>query len=121
MSLKSFYPRRNKANKHNNIISIFSFQNRLNQYFSSNDFCFKNKIMEGIHQLRKIYFFNFRPFFSNHKFLRLRHFFVTQCLSNQLKLKMLKHPGQNIPMKTIQRSQKQTKLLQCQTSCQKYC
>ena len=37
------------------------------------------------------------------------------------KLKMMKHQGQNIPMKVIQKKEKQTKPLYFSISCYKYC
>ena len=37
-----------------------------------------------------------------------------------VKLKMMKHPRQNTPMKMIQKSQKQTKPLQFRSLCHKY-
>ena len=44
---KTFYPRMNKSNIHNNIIGILSFQTDLNNLFSSNGFYFKSKVIEG--------------------------------------------------------------------------
>ena len=37
----------NKPNMHPNITGISSFRNGLNHHFSSNDFDFKSKIVEG--------------------------------------------------------------------------
>ena len=44
-----FYSRVNKANKHNIIISISSFQIGFNDLFNSTGFYFKSKVIEGSH------------------------------------------------------------------------
>ena len=42
----------NKPNMHINIINISTFRvDRLNQHFSSNDFNFKGKIVEGCYKV----------------------------------------------------------------------
>ena len=63
----------NKTNIHNNIISsILSLQNGLNDLFSSTDFYFKSKFIEGSHKGKN----NFGSHFSKCIFLRLWHFFL---------------------------------------------
>ena len=52
--LKNFYPKMNKPNKHNNVIGgISSFQNGLNNLFSSTGFYSKIKVIEGSHKGKK--------------------------------------------------------------------
>ena len=60
-----FYPEINKPNIHNNIIDISSFQNGLNDPFSSTGFYFKSKVIEGSYKgiLLKMYIFEVVPFF----------------------------------------------------------
>ena len=41
----------NKPDRHKNIIDISSFRNGLNQQFSSYDFNFKSKIVEGSYEV----------------------------------------------------------------------
>ena len=53
-----FYPEINKPNIDNNIIDISSFQNGLNELFSSTGFCVKSKVIE-VSQKRENIFFNF--------------------------------------------------------------
>ena len=53
-----FYPRINKPNIHNNIIGISSFQNWLNNLFSSTSLYFMIKVIEGSHKGENM-FFNF--------------------------------------------------------------
>ena len=64
----------NKANIHNNIIDILSFQNGLNNRFSSTDFCFKSKVIKSSHMEKCFIIFGY--FFSKCTFLRLCHFFL---------------------------------------------
>ena len=60
-----FYPEINKPNIHNNIIDISSFQNGLNDLFSSTDFYLKSKVIEGISSHKgKDMFLLFGHFFS---------------------------------------------------------
>ena len=51
-----FYPEINKPNIHNNIIDISSFQNGLNDLFSSTGFYLKSKVMEGSHKEKNMIF-----------------------------------------------------------------
>ena len=44
-----FYPKINKSNIHNNITDISSFQNGLNDLFTSTGFYLKSKVIEGSH------------------------------------------------------------------------
>ena len=53
-----FYPEINKPNIHNNIIDISSFQNGLDDLFSSTGFYLKSKVIEGSHKGKNM-FFNF--------------------------------------------------------------
>ena len=53
-----FYPQISKPNIHNNIINISSFQNGLNELFSSTSFYLKSKVIEGSHKGKNM-FFNF--------------------------------------------------------------
>ena len=75
MFLTFFYPRMNKPNIHSNIIVISSFQNGLNDLFSSTGFSFGAKlykaVIRGIHVFfnfctlfLKIYIFEVVTFFS---------------------------------------------------------
>ena len=50
---KKFYQRMNKTNIHNNIGNISSFQNGLNDIFSSAGFYFNSKVIEGSHKGKK--------------------------------------------------------------------
>ena len=52
----------NKPNIHNNIIDISSFQNGLNNFFSSAGFYFKSEALEGSRKGKNM-FFNFRALF----------------------------------------------------------
>ena len=47
---KRFYQRMNKPNTQNNISSISSFKNGLNNLFSWTEFYFKSKVIEGSHK-----------------------------------------------------------------------
>ena len=66
----------NKPNIQNNIDSISSFQNGLNDPFSSPGFYFKSKVIEGNHKGKIIYFWLFGHFFLKCTFLWLWHFFL---------------------------------------------
>ena len=66
----------NKPNIQNNIDSISSFQNGLNDLFSSPGFYFKSKVIEGNHKGKIIYFWLFGHFFLKCTFLWLWHFFL---------------------------------------------
>ena len=59
----------NKPNIYNNIISISSFQNGLNDLINSTGFYFKIKVMEGSHKEKNNVFLIFGPFFSKCIFL----------------------------------------------------
>ena len=52
-----FLSKNEKIIMHTNIIGISSFQNGLNDPFSSTGFCFKSKIVEGSHEIKKNMFF----------------------------------------------------------------
>ena len=52
----------NKPNIHNNIIDISSFQNGLNNFFSSAGFYLKSEALEGSRKGKNM-FFNFRALF----------------------------------------------------------
>ena len=52
-----FLSKNEKVIMHTNIIGISSFQNGLNDPFSSTGFCFKSKNVEGSHEIKKIYCF----------------------------------------------------------------
>ena len=55
-SFNFLYPEINKANIHNNIIDISSFQNGLNDLYSSTGFYLKSKVIEGSHKGKKMFF-----------------------------------------------------------------
>ena len=55
----------NKINIHNNIGNISSFQNGLNDIFSSAGFCFNSKVIEGSHKGKKTGFSILGTFFKN--------------------------------------------------------
>ena len=70
-SFNFLYPEINKANIHNNIIDISSFQNGLNDLYSSTGFYLKSKVIEVSHKeknlgalLLKMYIFEVATFFS---------------------------------------------------------
>ena len=69
-----FYLKINKSNRHNNTIDISSFQNGLDNLFSTTGFYFKSKILEGSHK-GKICFSIFGHFFSKCTLLKLWLFF----------------------------------------------
>ena len=85
-----FYPRINKPHIHNNIIGIPSFQNGLNDSFSSTSFYFKSKVIEGSYK-GEICSLLLGHLFSKYAFLRLWHFFLAYWLSNQLNFSMEVH------------------------------
>ena len=58
-TLHTFYSRINKANKHNIIISISSFQIGFNDLFNSTGFYFRSKVIECSHKKASMFFFNF--------------------------------------------------------------
>ena len=62
MFQKNFYLRMSKPTIHNNIIGISSFQNGINNFFSSTSFYFKSKLGEG---KGKNMFFKFWALFQN--------------------------------------------------------
>ena len=57
-----FLSKNEKIIMHTNIIGISSFQNGLNDPFSSTGFCFKSKIVEGSHEIKKICFLKMHNF-----------------------------------------------------------
>ena len=59
MFLKTLYPRMNKPNLHNNIISTSSFQNGLSDLLSSTDFYFESKVIKDSHYEKIICIFYF--------------------------------------------------------------
>ena len=68
---------------HNNIIGISSFQNRLNDLFSSTGFYLESKVIEGSCKGKNT-FFNFWALLLKMYIFRLRNFFLAWWLSNQL-------------------------------------
>ena len=66
---KMFYSRMNKPNIYNNIISISSFQNRVNDLINSIGFYFKMKVMECSHKGKNSVFLVFGRSFSKCIFL----------------------------------------------------
>ena len=64
MFLFLLYHRINKPNIHNNVIGISSFQNGLQNLFSSTGFCFKSKVIEGSHKGKNMLFLSFEHLFS---------------------------------------------------------
>ena len=60
-TLHFFSPKINKPNIHNNI-DISSFQNGLNDLFSSTGFYLTSKVIEGSHNGKNMFFFNFWAF-----------------------------------------------------------
>ena len=64
MLLKFSYPRINKANIHNNITAISSFQNGFSHHVISTSLYFKSKITEGSGKVKKYVLLTFGWFFS---------------------------------------------------------
>ena len=81
-----FYPEINQPNMHKNIIDISSFQNGINDLFSSTGFYLKSKVIEGSQKgrntffnfwafLLKMYIFEIATFFSCPDFIQSTQFF----------------------------------------------
>ena len=66
----------NKLNIHNNNDGISSFQNGLNELFSSTGFYFKSKVIEGFHKGGEDVFLNYGPFFKMYVFIEVVIFFL---------------------------------------------
>ena len=72
---RTFYQRMNKPNIHNDIGSISSFQNELNDLFSSTGFYLKSKVIEGRHKGENNMLFNYWALYFKMYILRSWNFF----------------------------------------------
>ena len=83
---------------------------------------YQNKLQEqGIQDVVNTNKIKFEPYgdLVDKAYLNLMRPWLT-IKTHKAKLKMTKHQGQNILMKVIQKTEKQTKLQQLPTLCQKY-